>query len=120
MADGKWVMTDEDAKRVDLSFGSREGQELRTLPNYGMNKYIDNRNGKAAVKCAFCGSADLQSGFGGCGFGDGGRGAVFSSISFVATAMGFSFCSVAEQQIPTISAAWMIALIKMVNVLFND
>ena len=65
--------------------------------------------------CGFGGS-----GFGGCGFGDGGRGAVFSSISFVATAIGFSFCSVAEQQIPTISAAWMIALIKMVNVLFND
>lgn len=73
MADGKWVMTDEDAKRVDLSYRSREGRELRTLPNYGMNKYVDDRSGNAAAECAFCGSADLQSGFGGCGEGFGYR-----------------------------------------------
>ena len=40
MADGKWVMTEADSKRVDLTF---------------------------------CGSDDLQSGFGGCGEGFGYR-----------------------------------------------
>ena len=69
MADGKWVMTDEDAKRVDLSYNGSGRQDLRKLPNYGLHKAVDDRDGGAALKCAFCCSDDLQSGFG--GFGDG-------------------------------------------------
>ncbi|MBR4372435.1 MAG: hypothetical protein IKS92_15395, partial [Victivallales bacterium] len=71
---------------------------------------------------SFCGGG-VSSFFLGGGvsfFGDGGRGVVFNSISFVATAIGFSFCSVAEQQMPTIRPAWMIALTSIVNVWFND
>lgn len=73
MADGKWVMTEEDARRVDLSFDGSGAQDLRALPNYGQSRPVDDRGGKAALKCAFCGSADLQSGFGGCGEGFGYR-----------------------------------------------
>ena len=67
MADGKWVMTEEDSKRVDLTYGGSGLQNLHDLPNYGQHRAVDDRGGKAAAKCAFCGSADLQSGFGGCG-----------------------------------------------------
>ena len=35
MADGKWVMTDEDAKRVDMTFSGSARTDLRELPNYG-------------------------------------------------------------------------------------
>lgn len=71
MADGKWVMTDEDAKRVDLSFKGSARLDMRELPNYGQSKAVDDRDGKAIRKCAFCGSDDLQTGFGGCGEGYG-------------------------------------------------
>lgn len=73
MADGKWVMNDEDAKRVDLTFRGSGRQNMRDLPNYGQHGAVDDRGGKAARKCAFCGSDDLQSGFGGCGEGLGYR-----------------------------------------------
>ena len=69
MADGKWVMTEEDSKRVDLTHRGSGLQNMRDLPNYGINKAVDDRDGKAALKCSLCGSDDLQSGFGGCGFG---------------------------------------------------
>lgn len=73
MADGKWVMTEEDAKRVDLSFSGSGRLDLKELPNFGQHKAVDDRSGNAVVKCAFCESADLQSGFGGCGEGFGYR-----------------------------------------------
>ena len=73
MADGKWVMTEEDSKRVDLTFSAAVKQDLRKLPNYGQNKPVDDRDGKAVKECAFCGSDDLQAGFGGCGDGFGYR-----------------------------------------------
>lgn len=73
MADGKWVMTDEDAKRVDMTFSSSARTDLRELPNYGEQKAVDDRDGRAGKKCAFCGSEDLQTGFGGCGEGFGYR-----------------------------------------------
>ena len=73
MADGKWVMTDEDAKRVDLSFSGPGRKDMRDLPNHGEHRYVDDRCSDAALKCAFCGSDDLQSGFGGCGEGFGYR-----------------------------------------------
>ena len=71
MADGKWTMTDEDAKRVDLSFSKTDSLELRSLQNFGKHLFIDNRNNDAELKCAFCNSNDLQSGFGGLGDGFG-------------------------------------------------
>lgn len=71
MADGKWTMTYEDAKRVDLSFNKTESIDLRSLQNFGKNLFIDNRNNEAELKCAFCNSNDLQSGFGGLGDGFG-------------------------------------------------
>ena len=71
MADGKWVMTEEDSKRVDLTYSGSGMTNMRELPNYGLNKAVDDRNSSAVLKCAFCGSDDLQSGFGGCGEGFG-------------------------------------------------
>ena len=73
MADGKWVMTEEDSRRVDLTFSRSERQNLKELPNYERHKTIDDRDGEAVKKCGFCGSEDLQSGFGGCGEGFGYR-----------------------------------------------
>lgn len=73
MADGKWVMTDADSRRVDLTFSGSGKQNMRELPNYGKHRAIDDRDGKAEVKCVFCESTDLQSGFGGCGDGFGYR-----------------------------------------------
>ena len=91
MADGKWVMTEEDSRRVDLTFSGSAGQNLRELPNYGQHRAVDDREGiaravddregSAAKKCAFCGSGDLQSGFG--GFGEG-----FGYKSFICRACG--------------------------------
>ena len=71
MADGKWVMTEEDSRRVDLTFSAKARQDLRSLPNYGQHKAVDDRRGDAEEKCVFCGSRDLQSGFGGFGEGFG-------------------------------------------------
>ena len=71
MADGKWVMTEDDARRVDLSFEEKDRQGLRGLPNYGKHRAVDDRRSSAELKCAFCGSEDLQTGFGGCGEGFG-------------------------------------------------
>lgn len=73
MADGKWVMTEEDARRVDLSYSGQGNQNMRDLPNYGRHTAIDDRRADANRICAFCGSADLQAGFGGCGDGYGYR-----------------------------------------------
>ena len=73
MADGKWVMTDEDTRRVDLTFSGSDIQNMRELPNYGQHRPVDDRGGMAEARCAFCGSEDLQSGFGGCGEGFGYR-----------------------------------------------
>ena len=81
MADGKWVMTEEDSKRVDLTYSGSADQNMRDLPNYGRHKAVDDRGGNADAKCAFCGSADLQTGFG--GFGEG-----FGYKSFICRACG--------------------------------
>lgn len=71
MADGKWTMTEDDARRVDLSFSGSSGRNIRELPNYGKRIRIDDRDGRAEKVCAFCGSADLGAGFGGYGEGFG-------------------------------------------------
>ena len=71
MADGKWVMTEVDSKRVDLTYSGCSSKNMRELPNYGRHKAVDNRAGNAVMKCSFCGSEDLQTGFGGFGEGFG-------------------------------------------------
>ena len=71
MADGKWSMTDDDARRVDLSFNGSANKRIQSLPNYGQHRYVDNRDGKAKLICAFCGSSELETGFGGYGEGFG-------------------------------------------------
>ena len=71
MADGKWVMTEDDARRVDLSFSGSVNGSIRNLPNYGRHRYVDDREGEAKRVCAFCGSSRLESGFGGYGEGFG-------------------------------------------------
>ena len=73
MADGKWTMKDDDARRVDLSFGKSNRQSLRELPNYGREMAVDNRSGNSEIRCAFCNSNNLQTGFGGIGEGFGYR-----------------------------------------------
>ena len=66
-------MTEEDARRVDLTFSGSGKQDMRALPNYGRHMAVDDRDGKAQVRCAFCGSEEMQAGFGGCGEGFGYR-----------------------------------------------
>ena len=73
MADGKWGIKEASLKRADMTFGGSASNNLRGLPNYGRHKPVDDRNGNAVMKCAFCNSEDLQSGFGGCGEGFGYR-----------------------------------------------
>jgi hypothetical protein len=69
MADGKWTMTKEDAARVDLSFTGSGNEDLRGLPNFGLHKAVDNRDGKAQLVCAFCGSHEQE--YGSTGYGEG-------------------------------------------------
>ena len=71
MADGKWVMTEDDSRRVDLSHKESNNLNLKDLPNYGQQRAVDNRDGGSELRCAFCGSDNLQTGFGGYGEGFG-------------------------------------------------
>jgi hypothetical protein len=73
MADGRWVMTEEELNSTVLGFGSKKPSNMRELPNYGKHKQADNRRGKAQQICAFCGSRDLITGLGGFGEGFGYR-----------------------------------------------
>lgn len=68
MADGRWVMTKEELDGVVCSMNE---QTVTELPNYGKHYAIDNRDKQAEMVCAFCGSKDLQGGFGGYGEGYG-------------------------------------------------
>jgi len=68
MADGRWVMTEAELESVALGF---DGNDYKSLPNYGKRAPVDNRDGEAEHVCAFCGSPDLQDGFGGYGEGFG-------------------------------------------------
>lgn len=73
MADGRWVMTEEELNKTACGFSGGKSADIRKLPNYGRHKAVDNRGNKAEVKCAFCGSADLITGLGGYGSGYGYR-----------------------------------------------
>ncbi len=71
MADGRWVMTEEELNRTACGFGGQKSVNMRELPNYGRRAPVDNRAGDAENVCAFCGSADLITGLGGYGEGYG-------------------------------------------------
>ena len=68
-------MTEEELNRVACGFDGDKVQDPRKLPNYGKHTKIDNRDGSAVMKCAFCGSDDIATGFGGYGEGFGYRSA---------------------------------------------
>ena len=62
MADGRWVMTEEELNNTVCGFGSNRQINMRELPNYGRHLAADNRDGKAPQVCAFCSSAELITG----------------------------------------------------------
>lgn len=66
MADGRWVMTNEELDGVVCNMNE---QTVTKLPHHGEHRPVDNRNRTAPQVCAFCGSDNLQGGFG--GYGDG-------------------------------------------------
>ncbi|MBR0372905.1 MAG: hypothetical protein IJH91_00045 [Mogibacterium sp.] len=66
MADGRWTMTEQELNNVAAGFDARD---TSGLPNYKQHRAVDNRDGQAARRCAFCGSDRLTSGLGGYGEG---------------------------------------------------
>lgn len=66
MADGRWVMTDNELNSTACGF---ERRDIDSLPNFGKHIKVDNRDGSAERVCAFCGSDALEAGFGGYGEG---------------------------------------------------
>ena len=72
MADGRWTMTEGELNAVATGFEVRDTAEL---PNYKKRRAVDDRDGRAEKRCAFCGSTELETGFGGYGKGFGYRSA---------------------------------------------
>lgn len=70
MADGRWTMTEQELDRVAGGF---DLPDTGSLPNHGLRRAVDDRNGQALNACAFCGSDDLTTGLGGYGAGYGYR-----------------------------------------------
>lgn len=68
MADGRWVMTETELNNVAGGFDRRDTDNL---PNFKEHRQVDNREGGAALVCAFCGHDKLEAGFGGYGEGFG-------------------------------------------------
>lgn len=66
MADGRWVMTEQELNSTACGF---EKSNYDSLPNFKKHIKVDNRSGEAELKCAFCGSSKLEAGFGGYGEG---------------------------------------------------
>ncbi|MCQ2567284.1 MAG: hypothetical protein MJ127_02645 [Mogibacterium sp.] len=66
MADGRWVMTEDELNGCATGFTENP---YKDLPNWGKHEKVDDRDGKAAKKCAFCGAEELDEGFGGYGNG---------------------------------------------------
>lgn len=64
MADGRWVMTDGELNSTACGFERRDTEGLK---NFGSHIKVDDRNGDAKRVCAFCGSHNLEAGFGGYG-----------------------------------------------------
>lgn len=68
MADGRWVMTKTELDNTACGF---ERRNLEELPNHNQHIKVDNRDGNAELKCAFCGSTNLEAGLYGYGQGFG-------------------------------------------------
>lgn len=68
MADGRWVMTENELNNVVTGFSDIEDKHRE---NEDEHRAVDNRNDEAEQVCAFCGSEKLRAGFGkyGEGFG---------------------------------------------------
>lgn len=70
MADGRWVMTREELNKVA---GGMEVPTGEALPHDGEERAVDFRGREYGDtedhRCAFCGSSDVQEGFGGYGPG---------------------------------------------------
>ena len=62
MADGRWSMTEKELNNTATGFRGRNHEKL---PNYKKHRKVDNRDGNAPRVCAFCGSENLEEGFGG-------------------------------------------------------
>ena len=62
MADGRWSMTEKELNNTATGFRGRDHEKL---PNYKKHRKVDNRDGNAPKICAFCGSENLEEGFGG-------------------------------------------------------
>lgn len=75
MADGRWVMTEEELNRTACGFDGGKSENVRELPNFGKHEPVDDRDGTAPQICAFCGSRELITGLGGYGDGYGYRSA---------------------------------------------
>ena len=71
MADGRWVMTEDELNRTVCGFDNEKRADMNDLPNTGKHVPVDDRTGKAEHICALCGSADLITGLGGFGEGYG-------------------------------------------------
>lgn len=66
MADGRWVMTQDELNRVAGGMDFPSGEPLS---HEGEEQAVDARDGLKEHRCAFCGSTDVQEGFGGYGPG---------------------------------------------------
>ena len=47
MADGRWVMTEDELNRTVCGFDNEKRADMRSLPNTGKRKAVDDRSGKA-------------------------------------------------------------------------
>lgn len=52
MADGRWVMTDNELNSTACGF---ERRDIDSLPNFGKHIKVDNRDGSAERVCSDCG-----------------------------------------------------------------
>ena len=66
MADGRWTMTKTELDSVACGMNAVETVDR---PHHGEHRAVDDRDGKAEKACAFCGSGELEGGFGGYGKG---------------------------------------------------
>ena len=64
MADGRWVMTNDELNNVVCSMNEKT---IDKLPNYGKHRSVRNNDETSERKCAFCESTHLAGGFGGYG-----------------------------------------------------
>ena len=47
MADGRWVMTEDELNRTVCGFDNEKRADMNDLPNTGKRKAVDDRSGTA-------------------------------------------------------------------------